>query len=507
MVNFDIMYLEVMIMQEKSRLKILFVSAEVSPYAKTGGLADVAGSLPKALASMGNDVRIVMPRYKKIKNGMNYVTDFPVQLDYKKETCIVRETEMKFKDGAQNKSLPVYFIDSYHYFDRDGIYCYFDDADRFAFFCRAVLEMLPKISFKPDIIHCNDWHTGPVCMLLKEQYKKDSFFSNIAAVYTIHNLEYQGNFPKEVIRLFNMGEEVFTPEKVEFYGMFSFMKAGLVYSDIISTVSKMYAEEIQTPQYGERMEGLLTKRSRDLFGIVNGISYEEFNPAADPKIYKNYSKETFMDKKENKRALQKEMGLPERDVPVLGLVSRLSGQKGLSLIIDEIDRILGHDIQFVLLGEGDEYYHNEFMSIKNRYPGKMGLYLGFNAVLAQRIYAGSDMFLMPSRFEPCGLGQIISLRYGTIPIVRATGGLAETITDFDEDNEQGNGFSFREFSSVELVETIERALKLYNEKPETWQQLVKRALAQDFSWNKSAQKYMDIYHLALGKNPQSQAKP
>mgnify|MGYP000990303797 CR=1 FL=1 len=487
-------------MQQKSRLKILFISAEVSPYAKVGGLADVAGSLPKALASMGNDVRIAMPRYKKIAAGMSYAADFPVQMDYKNETCIVREAAMEFKDKGGNKNLPVYFIDNYHYFDRDGIYGHFDDGERFAFFCKAALEMLPRISFQPDIIHCNDWHTGPVCMLLKERYKSDSFYGSMATVYTIHNLEYQGNFPREIIRLFGVGDEVFTPAKAEFYGTFSFMKAGLVYSDIINTVSKVYAEEIQTPQYGERMEGILKERSSDLFGIVNGISYEDFNPSTDPRIYKNYGIENFTDKKYNKGALQKEMGLPEKDVPLLGLVSRLSGQKGLNLIIDGIDCILDQDVQLVVLGEGDEYYRNEFRSIKKRYPDKVGLYIGFNAELAQRIYAGSDMFLMPSRFEPCGLGQIISLRYGTIPIVRATGGLAETVIDFDEDREGGNGFSFKEFKASELVKTVQRALKVYNEKPDVWQQLVKRAMLQDFSWERSARKYMDIYWKALGKS-------
>ena len=483
----------------QKRLKILFVSAEVSPFAKTGGLADVAGSLPKALIASGNDVRVVMPKYKMINYGMNHITDFPVQMDQDKETCIIRETELEMTDNDIKSSLPVYFIDSYRYFDRDGIYCHLDDGDRFIFFCKAVLEMLPRISFQPDIIHCNDWHTGPICMLLNEQYRKQSFYSNIATVFTIHNLEYQGNFPGDIIRLFNIGSKIFTPEKAEFYGMFSFMKAGLVYSDIINTVSEMYAREIQTPQYGERLEGLLSKRSHDLFGIVNGISYEEFDPLKDTRIVKNYNIENYKDKNENKQALQKEMGLPLRDVPVIGLISRLSGQKGLNLIIEQIESIMKLDLQFVLLGAGDEYYENEFSNIEKKYPEKMGVYIGFNATLAQRIYAGCDMFLMPSRFEPCGLGQIISLRYGTIPIVRATGGLVETVTDYDTDRIKGNGFSFSEFSSVEMMKTIERALKLYNEQPDEWDKLVMKALGMDYSWSKSAQKYMDLYYLAIGK--------
>ena len=485
-------------MKEK-KLKILFVSAEVSPYAKTGGLADVAGSLPKALSAAGNDVRVVMPRYKSIKSSMNYITDFSVQMDNIKETCIVRGSEMEYKDRDNTKSLPVYFIDSYNYYDRDGIYCHFDDGDRFIFFCKAVLQMLPKINFQPDVIHCNDWHTGPICMFLEEHYRKQSFYANISTIYTIHNLEYQGNFSPDVVKLFNLGYEFFNADKTEFYGQFSFMKAGIVYSDIINTVSEMYAKEIQTPQYGEKLEGLLSRRAHDLFGIVNGISYEQFNPETDEWIVKNYNAASVVDKKENKQAIQKEMGLPLKDVPVIGLISRLSGQKGLNLIIDQIENIIKNDVQFVLLGTGDEYYENEFKSIESRFPDKVAIYAGFNATLAQRIYAGVDMFLMPSRFEPCGLGQIISLRYGTIPVVRATGGLAETVIDYDSDKEKGNGFSFKEFSSEEMLKTIERALMLYNEEPEAWEKLVVKALQLDYSWNKPAQKYMDLYYLAIGK--------
>ncbi|NJD04737.1 MAG: glycogen synthase [Ruminiclostridium sp.] len=481
------------------KLKILFVSAEVSPFAKTGGLADVAGSLPRALSNSGNDVRVVMPRYKSIKSTMHYVTDFSISMDNTKETCIVRDTEIEYKNGEEIKGLPVYFIDSYRYFDRDGIYCHPDDGDRFIFFCKAVLEMLLKINFQPDVIHCNDWHTGPICMLLEEYYRKQSFYTNISTVYTIHNLEYQGNFSPGIVRLFNLGYDIFNPDKTEFYGQFSFMKAGIVYSDIINTVSEMYAKEIQTPQYGEKLEGLLSKRAHDLFGIVNGISYEQFDPEKDQWIVKNYNTATYSDKKENKQAIQKEMSLPLEDVPVIGLISRLSGQKGLNLIIEQIDNIMKHDVQFILLGTGDEYYENEFKSIENRYPDKVAFYAGFNATLAQRIYAGVDMFLMPSRFEPCGLGQIISLRYGTIPVVRATGGLADTVIDYDYDRVNGNGFSFKEFSSEEMLKTLERALELYNEDQEAWNKLVVKTLQLDCSWNKPAHKYMDLYYLAIGK--------
>jgi len=487
-------------MESGKNLKVLFVSAEVSPFAKTGGLADVAGSLPQTLCAMGNDVRVVMPRYKGINCSMKYITDFPVQTGNRKETCIIRETEVDAKAENKSKKVPVYFIDSYHYFDRDGIYCHYDDGERFAFLCMAVLEMLPRINFQPDIIHCNDWHTGPICMLLKEKYKSESFYSGIATIYTIHNLEYQGHFSRDILGFMNLNDELFVPEKVEFYGSFNFMKAGLVYTDVINTVSKEYAKEIQTPQYGERLDGLLKSRQSDLYGIVNGISYDEFNPSTDTRIYKNYDQESYTLKKENKLGLQKEMGLPCRDVPVIGLISRLAGQKGLDLILKEIDHILKNDIQFVLLGTGDPYFENGFRNIRDKYPDKVAIYLGFNAALAQRIYAGSDMFLMPSRFEPCGLGQIISFRYGTIPIVRATGGLAETVTDVGAESEEGNGFSFKEYSSQEMLKTINRAIKLYTEYPYRWNALVQKALALDYSWKHPAENYMQLYYKAIERN-------
>jgi starch synthase len=486
-------------MMENGGLKVLFVSVEVAPFAKAGGLADVAGSLPKSLVSMGYDVRIAMPRYQQIKADMKYLADFSITINDRQATCIVREGEIALKDDNAKKKVPVYFVDSYHYYNRDGIYCYSDDAERFAFFCRAVLDMLPKIDFKPDIIHCNDWHAGPICMLLNEKYKSYPFYKNIKTLFTVHNLEYQGNFPKEVLRLFEMGDEVFIPEKVEFYGMFGFMKAGLVYADIINTVSKTYSKEIQTHQYGEKLEGLLKERSKDLYGIVNGIDYDVFNPETDPRIYKNYNAESFYLKKENKHALQKEMKLPVKDVPVIGLISRLTGQKGLNFIMDEMDKMLKNDMQFILLGAGDPYYEIGFTKIRDKYPDKVGVYTGFNAPLAQRIYAGSDMFLMPSRFEPCGLGQLFSFRYGTIPIVRSTGGLAETVIDVDKDKKNGNGFSYKEFSSKDMIKTINRALKFYNEKPKEWEELVKRVMNSDFSWGKSAIEYSELYKKLVKK--------
>lgn len=478
-------------MKDNCRLKILFASAEVSPFAKTGGLADVAGSLPSALKAMGCDVRVAMPRYRQIDFPMEYETDFSMYLGAAKKTCIVR----KSLTGSES-DLPVYFIDSYDYFDRDGIYCFYDDADRFAFFCISMLEMLPAVNFKPDIIHCNDWHTGPVCMLLNEKYRNEEFYSGMSTIYTIHNLKYQGNFPREVFDLFNLDKSIFNPDKSEFYGMFSFMKSGLVYAGKINTVSAVYAKEIQTPEYGEGMDGILKSRATDLFGILNGISYSQFNPGTDPNVFENYTADTFEKKYENKKLLQKELGLPVRNLPVAGIVSRLSGQKGLDLILEKSEEMMKEDMQFVLLGTGDPYYENEFTRLCERYPDKAAVRIGFDAVLAQKIYAGCDMFLMPSRFEPCGLGQLISFRYGTIPVVRATGGLAETVKDYDTDNERGNGFTFTGFSSEELMDALKRALNLYSKDKTAWKELAQRVMKPDYSWQRSALRYIDLYRLA-----------
>ncbi len=482
-------------------LKILVVSSEVVPFAKTGGLADVAGSLPKALAvvgndNMGNDVRIAMPRYQQIEGGV-YRMDFPVPFKNRNETAIIRESSIESQYQGERKTIPVYLVDNHHYFYRDRMYMYEDEAERFVFFCRAILEMLPKLDWQPDVIHCNDWQSGPIPLFLKTHYRQDQFYSRIATVFTIHNLQYQGNYPKDVLRVLGLGEEFFHPERLEFYGMVSFMKAGIIYSDVINTVSRTYASEIQRPELGERMDGLLRKRSNDLYGIVNGINYHEFNPKTDPRIQRNYDSTSAASKKENKYALQKEINLPVKDVPLIGLISRLVDQKGLDLISEIIDEMMSENLQFVVLGSGDKYYEDMFERIRSRYPDKMGLYLGFNAILAQRIYAGSDMFLMPSRFEPCGLGQLISLRYGTIPIVRLTGGLADTVNDYNQDTGSGNGFGFSDYSGRELLSTIRRAIKLYKEKPAQWESLIRRAMEQDFSWARSGVEYLQLYQQAM----------
>ncbi|MDK2810894.1 MAG: starch synthase [Petroclostridium sp.] len=487
-------------MEQKQSLKILVVSAEVVPFAKSGGLADVAGSLPQVLAAKGNDVRIVMPRYREITQEMHYITDFPVQMDWRRETCIIRRSQIGCNSKGETKEIPVYFVDSYHYFDREGMYCHLDDGERFAFFCKAVLHMLPKINFQPDVIHCNDWHTGPITFLLKHKFKTDPFYKNIATVFTIHNLQYQGNYSKDILKVFDIDESYFNPEQLEFYGRFSFIKTGILYADVINAVSETYAKEIQTPEFGELLDGVLRKRSKDLYGIVNGIGTEQFNPNSDPMIYKNYDVNHIELKKDNKHGLQKEAGLPLKDVPLIGLVHRLVEQKGLDLIIDVFDELMNFDVQFVVLGLGDPYYERMFKKLQEKYPDKVATFFEFNEALAHKIYAGSDIFLMPSRFEPCGLGQLISLKYGTIPIVRAVGGLVDTIQDFNLGTATGNGFVFEEYSPEAFFQAVKRCLSIYNDRKDLWDNLVKSALTSDYSWDKQAEKYIHLFRLATEKN-------
>ncbi len=484
----------------EQRLKILFVSSEVSPFAKTGGLADVAGSLPQALAALGHDVRIVMPKYKFVTCPMETRFDFPVWIAGRKETAVIREYYIDGTLGDGSNRVPVYFVDNYQYFDRDYLYCYFDEVERFAFFCRAVIEMLPGLDFKPDVIHCNDWQTGPIPVLLKEQYGIIPFYRNIATLFTVHNLFYQGNYPKDCLELLGLQEDkYFHPDRLEFYGDISFLKAGLVYADIINTVSRTYAQEIQTAEYGEKMEGLLKKRSHDLYGIVNGIHNCDFDPQTDSCILHNYDHQSLELKKENKYTLQKTMNLPVGDMPLIGVISRLVDQKGFDLLEETFEEFMENGTQFVLLGSGDKRYEDFFKDMARKFPDKVAVYIGFNAPLAQQIYAGSDMFLMPSRFEPCGLGQLISLRYGTIPIVRATGGLADTVTNYDPITKKGNGFVFSEYRADKLHDAVKRALFIYRERKDLWLELVKTAMEYDSSWETSAREYVRLYHIAMKK--------
>ena len=472
-------------------MKVLFVSSEASPFIKSGGLGDVAGALPKELAKKHVDIRVVIPKYKQLngeaKEKLRFKKWFNVRVGWREQFCGVWE--------AQINGVTYYVLDDEYYFYRDGLYGFFDDAERFAFFDRAVLDMLRQIDWHPDVIHCNDWQTGMIPILLKLEYmRKDSFYWNIKSVFSIHNILFQGVFDPQILpELFGYDLELYNNTVLRFDNGVSFMKGGLYYCDAITTVSNSYAEEIKTPQYGERLDAVLRDRAYALRGILNGIDYDEFNPKTDRYIKKNYDVNSIKDKAENKMALQKELGLVVNpNIPVIGLVSRLTNQKGMPLIKEMSERLLQGNVQLVVVGTGDSCYENHFKWLDYKYGGKMSANIKFDNALAQRVYAGSDMFLMPSLFEPCGLGQLIALRYGTIPIVRETGGLKDTITPYNEYTGEGNGFSFANYSADELYNIIQYALWIYSDK-KRWNNIVVHAMNSDNSWDKSSNAYLNLY--------------
>ena len=471
-------------------MKVLFAASEAHPFIKTGGLGDVMGALPQSLTELGVEARVVIPKYKNIKDelkqNLQFIKWFTVPVGWRNQYCGV--FQYKYKDVVY------YFIDNEYYFNRDGLYGYYDDGERFAFFNRAVLEFIKEIDWKPDIINCNDWQTGMVPVLLNLEYKNNEFYSNMKTVFSIHNLLFKGSFVPNVLpELFGYDYMPLTNGSVELNGSVSFLKGGINYSDQITTVSNTYAEEIKTPQYGEGLDGLLRCKSDFLKGIVNGIDYEEFDPEKDNLIFKNFTWDSISDKVENKLSLQKELGLPQRaETPMIGLISRLTHQKGCDLIVSIIDRLLQKDIQFIVLGTGDYWYEETFKNLQYRYPDKVSANIKFDNSLAHKIYAATDMFLMPSLFEPCGLGQLIALRYGSIPIVRETGGLKDTISPYNKYTGIGNGFGFKNFNSNELMQIIEYALTIYDDK-DAWNNIIRQAMDSDNSWEKSAMQYKLLY--------------
>src|SRR5574340_428523 len=474
-------------------LRVLVCASEVVPFAKTGGLADVAGALPKALVALGHDVRVAMPRYSAI-DGKKLKLE-PIGKPFRVMQGGNPEVGVLGSDAIPG--VKAYLIDSPKHFDRKSLYGDADDGERFALFSRAVLEFLRKGEWKPQVIHANDWQTGLLPVYLKSSLRNDAALAPIATLYTIHNLAYQGVFGADTLKRVGVDRSLFTIDGLEFYGQANFMKGGLVFADLLSTVSETYSREIQTAEYGERLEGVLAKRHDDLFGVVNGIDYDEWNPSTDSLLAARFQPGDLKGKPANKAALQRKLGLPERpEATVFGLVSRLATQKGLDLLSEVLPHLLQLDVQFALLGTGDRYYHDLLSSLAKQHPEKVGLVLGFDNALAHQIYAGSDFFLMPSRYEPCGLGQMIALRYGTVPIVRQTGGLADTVSDFNPQTGAGNGFSFREPSAVALFGAISRALLTMKTGP-AWQQLVQNAMASDFSWGRSAQAYAELYQRAV----------
>ncbi|MGL5633971.1 MAG: glycogen synthase GlgA [Sarcina sp.] len=472
-------------------MKILFVATEAAPFIKSGGLGDVVGALSKELASLDEDVRVIIPKYKEIKDeykkDMQFIKNIYVKVGWRSQYCGI--------ETLRYKNVTYYFIDNKYYYDRDGIYGYYDEAERVAFFDRAVLETISAINWYPDIIHCNDWQTGMIPALYKLEYKyKYDTKKDIKILFSIHNLFFQGNYNKNILsELFGYNLDSYNDGSMEFYGDASFMKSALVYSDKILTVSNSYAEEIKTPEYGEGLDGFLRYKAGDLLGIVNGIDYEEFNPETDDEIYEKYNIDCIEKKMKNKLELQKELGLPESESAcVISIISRLTRQKGIDLIKYSIEEILKRDVQLIILGTGDYDYEEYFKYLKYKYPEKVSANIKFDVTLSKKIYAGSDMFLMPSAFEPCGLGQLIALRYGTIPIVRETGGLRDTIEPFNKYECTGNGFSFYHYDGLELLNCMIEGLYIYGLK-DKWEKLVENAMKSDNSWEKSAKMYLELY--------------
>ena len=478
-------------------MKVLFVSSESYPFIKTGGLGDVAYALPKALKSIGVDVKIIIPKYLQIpefyKEQMDPVDMFSVSVGWRNQYCGVHHLEFD--------NLDFYFVDNEYYFKRENAYGYFDDAERFSFFSRATIEFIKRMNFLPDIIHVNDWHSSLVPAYLKMEDCIHLDKEKIKTVITIHNLKYQGRFSKDVLQdVAGLPEYMMNPDGIEFYGDVNFMKAGLNYADYITTVSPSYADEIKTTYFGEKLDGVLNKRSDKFEGILNGIDYQIYSPSSDKNIFENYDIDSIEKKSINKLELQKILGLPQDEsIMMIGMVTRLVSQKGLDLVAHVMKEILDLNVQFVLLGTGDEKYHNTFNYYSITYPQRCSVKLVFDNTLAQRIYAASDLFLMPSEFEPCGIGQLISLRYGTLPLVRETGGLKDTIIPYDKNKLTGNGFSFANYNAHEMLHVIEYALSIYNDK-KTWNKLVKNAMKMDFSWENSAKEYLRVYKSLLEEN-------
>lgn len=477
-------------------MDITYVSSEVVPFARTGGLSDVAGALPKSLQELGHKVYLFMPLYKKIKQGPFKLSPTKFNLSIPMGNKI--SPGQVYSTILPDTRIPVYFIENKDYYDREGLYQdpatgkdYKDNCERFSFFSRAVLETLQVLGIKPDIIHCNDWQSALVPTYLKTLYKDNNSFRGTASLFTIHNLSYQGLFPKEDMPLTGLDWSYFNWKQLEFYGKINLLKAGIVFSDIITTVSRKYAEEIQTAEFGVGLDGVLRERTADLYGVPNGTDYSVWNPEKDKLIPANYSLKNLKGKKACKQHLQRKLKLPQSDAPIIGMIGRVASQKGLDLVMECWDELMKEDVKFVLLGTGEPNVEQALKSAAARYPGKASINISFDNQLSHEIEAGADMFLMPSKFEPCGLNQLYSLKYGTVPIVRRTGGLADTI-------DSSVGFSFQSYSSKEMLETIKKALKLYRDQSK-WLELMKKGMLQDWSWERSAKEYSTLYQKALAK--------
>lgn len=474
--------------------KILFVASECVPFIKTGGLADVVGSLPKYFNKEEFDVRVMVPKYCVIpdtyKQQMQYKTHFYLNLAWRSQYVGIFEMEL---DGIK-----FYFIDNEFYFKGSNPYGnIYEDIEKFAFFSKAALSALPLIDFRPDIIHCHDWQTGLLPVYLKDTFTQNPFFQGIKTIMTIHNLKFQGVWDMKTVKdISGLSSYYFTPDKLEAYGDANYLKGGIVFADYVTTVSKSYAEEIKMPFYGEGLDGLMRARSNALEGIVNGIDYIEYDPETDPYIFMNYNCKNFRKEKvKNKRSLQEELGLEVNDKKfMIGIVSRLTDQKGLDLIDYVIEEICSEDTQLVVVGTGEEKYENLFRHYAWKYGDRVSANIFYSNERAHKVYAACDAFLMPSLFEPCGLSQLMSLRYGTVPIVRETGGLKDTVEPYNEYESKGTGFSFMNYNAHEMLATIRYAKHVYYNKKREWNKIVDRGMQTDFSWNSSAKSYENLYN-------------
>ncbi|BBB91096.1 MAG TPA: glycogen synthase GlgA [Methylomusa anaerophila] len=474
---------------------VLFVAAEAHPFIKTGGLGDAVGSLPQELKKQGVEVRVILPKHDKIpahwREQMIHLKTIYVPLGWRNQYCGIEMLEYN--------SVTYYFIDNEYYFKRSGLYDCYDDAERFAYFCRAVLESLPYLNFEPQVLHCHDWHTAILPVLLAAHYQHKPGYSQLRTMLTIHNILYQGVFDSSI-----MGDilelnpaEYFTGDKLEFYGQVNFLKAGIVYTDVITTVSPAYAREIVTLEGGRQLDDVLRQRQHDIYGILNGIDNDLYNPANDKIIFQNYTWDSVEQRSVNKTRLQEYLSLPVNpDVPMIALVSQLINFQGIDLVTEILDDLMAMDLQLVVMGKGDEDYENVFQVAAHHYPAKLSANIFDDETLARRIFAAGDLYLMPSLAEPCGTNQLVALRYGCVPLVRETGGLQNTVRPYNEFTGEGNGFSFIEYSVRNLMHAIERAIGFYHE-PKVWPQIVTAAMKSDVGWSNSAIEYRDLYDLLV----------
>jgi starch synthase len=488
-----------------TRLRVLVIASEVAPFAKTGGLADVAAALPRALQGLGHDVRVLLPKYR---GAEAHAGDPRVVVPGIRVSLGDRSTEGALLEGRSPSGVPVYLLEHEHYYNRDGLYGtadgdYWDNCERFVFFCRATLEGLARLDgaragvrWQPQLIHANDWQTGLVPVYLRTLYRDHPLLGRLATLFTIHNLAYQGVFWHYDMPMTGLGWDLFTPAGIEFYGKLNFLKGALVFSDLLTTVSRTYAREIRTAAFGNGLEGVLEDRSQDLHGVINGIDYGIWDPQKDPAIAHPYSAADPEPKAICRETLRRELGLEAAPGPVIGIVTRLAEQKGMDLVLEALPGILAEGCQLVVLGSGDGHLEEAFRGAAAAHPEQVAVRTGYDDDLARRIYAGSDVFLMPSRYEPCGLGQLIALRYGGAPVVRRTGGLADTVTEFDPARRTGTGFVFDAFTAEALLAAVGRATSTYRQ-PSAWKALVRNAMAEDFSWDASAREYVTLYRKAL----------